>query len=329
VTQLAVVVVSRDTKAFLRECLNSIFKETQALSLSVYVVDNGSTDGSPDMVESEFHAVHLIRSDVNLGFAAANNIALRRILAEEKCPYILLLNSDIVVFDRALEKMVDYLESRPEVGGAGPALILPDGRLQTGTGGYLPGARSAFNYFFFLHKLIPSRSKSFFLDQAAFMDGRKGPVESVPVEWLSGACLILRREVLEKVGLLDDSYYFYAEDVDWGRRMTEGGVRLVYVPAVHVIHHHGRTYEGARAGVNTLWLRMLYRYVRRERGWMEYALFRFFSILGFFSRLVGYSLARFLMKGPGRSGEIRELAGFLSYSVLGGAGNPRRPEDLR
>ena len=312
--KLAVVIVNRDAKPFLRECLRSVFGETRGLSLDVYVVDNASADGSPDMVREEFPAVRLIQSGSSLGFAAANNIALRLFLEGGEWDYVLLLNSDAVILDRALERMNDYLERHPDVGVVGPALVLPDGSFQTGTGGWLPSAWTGFNYFFFLHKLFPRTSASIFLDQRAFSLDRKSGEAGTSVEWLSGACLLLRREVLQKIGLLDEGYYFYGEDIDWGRRMTNMGIRLRYLPSVRVRHYQGVSF-GSRRGVNTLWLRMLYKYVERERGRGEYLLFRLFSVAGFSLRLVLYSLACLLKMGPGRR-KIREAVGFLAFGLF-------------
>jgi len=314
VNKLGIVIVNRNAKALLRDCLRSVRAGTASLSSEVIVVDNASSDGSPDMVRGEFPNAVLIRADANLGFAAANNIALRRILERGESEYVLLLNSDTVVPSGGLEALAGYLDSHPGAAGAAPALVFPDGRFQSGTGGSLPSALSGLYYFFFLSKLLPKHFRGLFFDQAALARASKDSFDGIPVEWLSGACLMLRLEVLEKTGLLDERYFFYAEDIDWGRRMTQAGRRLFYLPWIRVVHHQGSSYE--LSGVNTLWLRTLYTYVRKETGPGQYILFRLFSILGFSLRMALYSLALVFGNGPGRK-KIREITCFLIFSLWG------------
>jgi len=139
---LSVIVVTWNARDFLRQCLRSLAAETRIRALDVHVVDNASTDGSSEMVRTEFPAVRLTRNPENLGFARANNIALRRVIEEGRSDYVLLLNADVAILDGAVDKLVAYLESHPAVGAAGPALVLPDGRLQAGVGGFLPSALS-------------------------------------------------------------------------------------------------------------------------------------------------------------------------------------------
>lgn len=310
---VSIVIVAWNAKEFLRQCLYSVYRETQEIAFEVFVVDNASSDGTSEMVKTEFPQVRLIRSEKNLGFAKANNVALRLILKEKTSDYVLLLNSDAVVKDRAVDKLAFYLERTEEAQAAGPALILPDGGFQTGSGGFLPSAWTGFAYFLFLFKLFPEHIKSFFINQAHFAKKRK----IIEVEWLSGACLMIRRRAVERIGLLNEDYFFYLDDIDWGLRMKEAGLRLHYFPGASVLHYHGITYKDIFREINTRWLGMLYGYVRMRRGQVESVAFRFFSAFGFFLRL-SYAISQGLLeKNDSLMKKIQELYGFLVFSLMG------------
>jgi GT2 family glycosyltransferase len=316
---LAVVIVNLNAGKYLADCLRSIFAGTRALRLEVSVIDNGSRDGSPEAARREFPAVRVVVNARNLGFARAANIVLTEIRDSGGADFVLLLNPDTVVPAGALEALAGYLESHPEVAAVSPALVLPDGRFQTGVGGHLPTARTGAAYFFFAAKLFP-RVRSFFLDQASWA----GKGLAAEVEWLSGACLMVRREVLGRAGLLDEGFFFYGEDIAWGRAMTERGLRLRYWPGVRVLHHHGffLREEGGRA--NTLWLGMVYRYVRRERGSAESFVFRLASAAGFFLRWTGHgALALFPGQSRGRRAKARDARKFFLFALFGPKRNPR------
>jgi len=317
----AVIIVAWNALAFLRACLRSISPDSgsrgpgpfPAVELEVFVVDNGSTDGSADMVASEFPGVRLIREPENRGYPAANNIALRLVLAERRADIVVLLNADVVAEGRAVERLAGYLAARPEVAAALPALVLPDGRFQAGACGALPTALTLFNYFFGLHKVFPLRAPSFFIDQAA-VSRRVGRLS---VEWLSGACLAVRRSAVERIGLLNEEYFFYAEDLDWGRRMTRAGMALHYWPGVRVIHFHGATYQNVLREINTAWLRMLFQYLRAERGRTEYLLGRGFAACGFLLRAAARTVLGFPWTGRARRRKIREAFRFFTFSLTG------------
>jgi hypothetical protein len=309
--KVSIIIVTWNAKEFLRQCLYSVYRETQEIAFEVFVVDNASSDGTVEMVEKEFPKVRLIKSDRNLGFAPANNIALRPVLEEKSSDFILLLNSDAVIRDRAVERLASYLEQTPEAGAAGPALVLPDGKFQPGIGGFLPAGRTGFHYFFFLFKLFPGRVKSLFIDQASFAKKKK----IARVEWLSGACLMLRRQAVEKIGLMNEDYFFYLDDIDWGKRMKEAGVAIHYFPEARVLHLHGVTYKKILKEANIRWLELLYHYVREERGVWEYRAFRFFSVCGFFLRLVIRAVPFALKRDESRRRKIREMSGFFVFSL--------------
>lgn len=310
---VSIIIVTWNVRDFLKQCLHSVYKETKDIIIEVFVVDNASTDGTSEMVKEQFPQVRLITAEKNLGFTKANNLAIQTILNEGQSDFFLILNSDTVIQDRAVDLMVSYLIENPAVGAVSPVLILPNGKFQTGTAGFLPTAWTGFTYFFFVFKLFPKKTKSFFIEPSYFSKKRK----IVSVDWLSGACLMLRKKTIEKTGLMDEKYFIYADDIDWGKRMKQEGFLLHYLPWLHVLHYHGITFDKIHKRTNTDWLIMLYSYIQRERGMFEYRLFRFFSIGGFFLRLFLYVLLFSLKRDAETKKKVKELWHFFLFSIRG------------
>jgi N-acetylglucosaminyl-diphospho-decaprenol L-rhamnosyltransferase len=311
--RLSVVIVVWNARGYLEECLRALFDTTRGLELDVHVVDNGSEDGTADMVESRFPRIRLARSAENLGYARANNVALRLVLDEGKADHVLLLNSDVVLGDGAVEGLVAALEADPAAGAAAPALILPDGKFQAGAGGALPTVGSGLAYFLFLSRLFPRLFQGFFV-HAPYFAKRGRPVR---LGWLSGACIVLPRRALEATGLLNEEYFFYLEDVDMGRRMRDGKFTMLFVPSVRVLHHHGITYRVVRGKVNTEWLRRLFAYVRKEHGRVAGLAFRVSAVAGFFLRLAGRAALALFTRAPSRKERLREAAAYFTFSLTG------------
>jgi len=237
--QLVIVVVNWNTRELLAECLQSLLAtsntsarpfedEFPLLALGpygaqVFVVDNASSDGSAQMVRKSFPWAHLIENDENVGFARANNQAIR----QSSGRYVLLLNSDTEVHRGAVETLVAFMETNPQAGAVGARLLNADGSLQ-------PSAHPM---------LTPWREfwRLMFLDRLA-RKATYGPKlweAAVPqrVEVIKGACLLLRREALDQVGLFDESFFFYTEEVDLCYRLCQAGWQLWWVPAATVVHY--------------------------------------------------------------------------------------------
>ncbi|MBS1968312.1 MAG: glycosyltransferase family 2 protein [Chloroflexi bacterium SZAS-1] len=249
---LAIVIVSYNTRDMLRDCLHSILPTTTQLNLDIWVVDNASRDGSAAMVRSEFPHVHVIDSQRNGGYAYANNLALRRIVvdgghkletgqrASSPIPhppspdYVLLLNPDTVVPSGALDTLVAFLQAHPEVGACGPKLLLADGSLDLACRRSFP-APSAFVYRALgLSKLFP-RSKRFGSYNMTYLS----PNVQTEVDAVVGACMLVRASVVREVGLLDEAYFMYGEDLDWAYRIKQYGWKIMYVPSA-IVHHYKR-----------------------------------------------------------------------------------------
>jgi len=229
--ELSVVIVSYNAKAHLTNCLRSLYQHTSLRPLEVMVVDNASTDGSLAMLARDFPEVRAIGSPDNIGFSGANNLAMR----EAKGRFLLLLNNDAMVTPGAVDTMLRIIQERPEVAVLGPLLRNEDGSVQISYGRMLSFHAEAVQKFLskgyargnaFLRRYVETRSKK----------------EAYP-DWVSGACLMIRAEILDKVGMFDDRFFMYSEEVDFCERVRRGGHRILYTPRAEVIHLGGKSTE--------------------------------------------------------------------------------------
>ena len=242
--RLAIVIVSFNTRDLLRDCLRSIEPHTSALELDTWVVDNHSHDGSAEMVRAEFPHVHVIASQRNGGYAYANNLALRTVLSSDDddstLDYILLLNPDTVVPAGALDALVAFMQANPAVGACGPKLIMADGKLDLACRRSFPTPSAFIYHAIGLSKLFP-RSRRFGSYNMTYLpDDVQTEVDSVV-----GACMLVRASVVREVGLLDETYFMYGEDLDWAFRIKQYGWKIMYVPSV-IVHHYKRASSNQR-----------------------------------------------------------------------------------
>jgi len=221
---LSIVIVNYNGARLLAQCLDSVLETKGYLELELYVVDNGSTDGSIAMLRDDYPGVHTIANKENLGFAKANNQALS--LCEGR--YSLLLNNDTIVLEGALQTMIQCLDHNPHLGGVGPQLLNEDKTIQ-------PSCM----HFPSLMGSLKGSWRTRFGGQGKYVAPVTG--QYALVEAVTGACLMLRREALEEVGMLDESYFMYAEENDWCYRANMLGWRIAYLPASRVIHFGGQT----------------------------------------------------------------------------------------
>jgi GT2 family glycosyltransferase len=270
---ISLIIVSFNTRDVLRESLQSVQRETGDLRVEIFVVDNNSHDGSVEMVEEEFPHVRVIRSEVNLGFGAANNVALE--LAKGR--YVVLLNSDAFLCLHSLQLAVLHMDDDVEVGLAGGSLVGRDFSLQ-------PSARmfpSILSDFLVLTGLAHRFPKSRFFGQ--FDRTWADPTEPAEVDWVPGAFSIIRNQVLKKVGFFDPEFFLYCEEVDLCRRIQSAGYKIMYWPDIVVIHIGGessrqiKTLEMSSAGAQLIrWrMRSTLLYYRKHHGagaWMAKAL---------------------------------------------------------
>ncbi len=243
---LSIIILNHNNCNLLKNCLKSIFNSTHRITFEIIVVDNASTDNSVQMVKENYSNVTTIENKENLGFTKANNQGLTL----SKGRYCMLLNNDTVIKDGAFDKIIEFMDANPTVGVSGPKLLNVDGTPQRQGG----------------------------LWGLPFWQSSK-PKE---VNFIMGACLVVRREIIEKVGKLDENLFFYNEDLDWCKRIKVAGWKIYFVPQAEVIHYGGystrRTFnkrlfvEGFRGG--------LY-FCKKHYGPLAYYVYRFILVLFF------------------------------------------------
>ncbi|MFP4664384.1 MAG: glycosyltransferase [Bacteroidales bacterium] len=231
-TSLSVIIVNYNVKHFLEQCLHSAFKASKGIDAEIFVVDNNSVDGSCNMVRKKFPEVNLIANRENRGFSAANNQAIRQATGR----HILLLNPDTVVEEDSFVKILDYMDKHPDVGGLGVKMIDGKGHFLPESKRGLPTPRVAFYKIFGLSALFPG-SKKFGQYHLSFLD--KNNIHEVDI--LSGAFMWLRKEALDKTGLLDETFFMYGEDIDLSYRIQKAGYKNIYFPETTIIHYKGES----------------------------------------------------------------------------------------
>lgn len=224
--KLSIIIVNWNTKDLLRDCLTSINQTKEELALEVIVVDNGSTDGSVQLIKSEFLDVKLIANKENLGFAKANNQGIRKAGGD----YMLLLNSDTELKPKALSNLVNFASKEKKAAVVGPKLLNPAGPAQLSTRN-LP--------------TISRAVKEYWLGQKGAYDGYvPSGNKAIEVEAVVGAAMLIPKKVIDQVGLLDERYFFYYEDLDFCRRVRRAGFKVYYLPTAEIIHYHGASGRG-------------------------------------------------------------------------------------
>lgn len=229
---LDVIIVSYNVAHLLDDCLSSLLSQ-KGVDMAITVVDNSSSDGTVAMVRKKFPQVNLVASRENLGFSAANNLALKN----SRSKYALLLNPDTKALPGAIKKMLDYMETNGEVGALGPKLLNPDGSLQYSARTF-PSLTTQFLESTYLFRIFP---QSRFFGQYFMTYWDHGQTREV--DWVSGAALMVRREAIEKTGLLDEGFFMYSEEVDWCYRIKRAGYRVIYFPQAEIIHYDARSSE--------------------------------------------------------------------------------------
>lgn len=261
---ISVVIVSFNTREILRGCLNQLYRAAAMVDLQVVVVDNDSKDGSAAMVRQDFPQVDLIESEVNLGFAAGNNLGFSAVRGE----YVLLLNPDALVDERALRNAIAHMEANPEIGMGGGRLLGKDGSAQ-------PSARafpSLSNEFLALSGLAARFPDSRFFGRFDRTWDHSG--QSVMVDWVPGAFAFIRATALADVGWFDERFFLYYEEVDLCRRFRDAGWQVWYWPDVEVCHWGGESSKTVKdadfsssGSQLTLWrMRSALLYYRKHHG---------------------------------------------------------------
>ena len=233
---LSVIIANYNTRIFLEKLLTSLEKsDVDQYQLEIIVVDNGSSDGSVEMVKKKYQKIKSIINDKNLGFAAANNQGIDKALGR----YILLLNSDTEVEKDTLKQMIAFMDEHSQYGAATCRIELTNGKLDPACHRGFPTPWAALTYFLKLESLFP-KSKLF----GQYHQGWKKLNEIHELEVISGAFFMIRREVINKVGLLDEGFFMYGEDIDWCFRIQQAGFQIAFVPSTKIVHVKGASGKG-------------------------------------------------------------------------------------
>lgn len=227
--KLSICIVIWNTKDLIKKCLLSIYKHPPKCEFEVFVADNNSPDGTADMIEKEFPQVALIRNRENLGFATANNQEFA--LAEGR--YLLVLNPDTEVFEGSIDKLIDFLDKNKDAGVVAPKLLNSDGSLQRSCMGF-PTLEAMAMRQLFIEALIPSNPFS----KKYLMSDFKHDI-TTEVDQPMGACLLIRKEIIDKIGPFDSGYYMFFDEVDLCFRIKKSGWKIFFTPGSSVMHHGG------------------------------------------------------------------------------------------
>jgi len=275
---ISIIIVSYNTKRLLANCLKSIFNTNSNLSIEVILVDNGSTDDSLDMVRLDYPAVRIIANQENLGFTHANNQGIRIANGNN----ILLLNSDTVLTPGALNTLLLDLHSIPELGLVGPRLVNGDGTVQPSVGEFI-GLGLTFVFQFYLFKFLPV---NFPLGDRIKPFQYKQYQHSHNVDWLSGACLLVRREVVDKAGMLDEDLFMYGEDMEWCWQIRQAGYKTRYCVDATVIHlSRQSSRKNYRRWISNYTFGNL-RFIQRHRSRLSFRLCGLITTLGSILRIL-------------------------------------------
>ena len=267
---LSIIIVSWNVRGLLQACLQSIDTNRHDIALEVIVVDGASADGSPEMVGELFPGVNLIACDENVGFPRGNNIGL----AQANGRYLLLLNPDTEIKGDALPKMLAYLEKHPEVGLVGPQLINSDGSIQSSRRRF-PKLATGLVESTWLEQVAPKAVLRHYYVQDLPDD------ETADVDWVTGACMLTRREIYATLGGMDEDYFMYSEELDWCRRIKDAGWRIIYFPEAQVLHHVGKSSEQAVTARHINFQRAKLRYFRKYHGAATTAVLRTVLLLNY------------------------------------------------
>ncbi|KAF0237820.1 MAG: hypothetical protein FD181_1583 [Prolixibacteraceae bacterium] len=230
--KLSVIIVNYNVKHFLEQCLHSVYRAAEGIETEIFVVDNNSVDGSAQLIREKFPGLHFIENKENIGFSRANNQAVRKAKGE----YILLLNPDTVVEENTFAKVTVFMDQHPEAGGLGVKMIDGKGNFLPESKRGLPTPWVAFYKMFGLAKLFP-KSRKFGKYHLSYLN----PNEIHEIEILAGAFMLLRKKALDKVGLLDEAFFMYGEDIDLSYRIIQGGYKNYYFPETTIIHYKGES----------------------------------------------------------------------------------------
>ena len=284
---LSVVIVNYNVVFFLEQCLNSVFAASKNLNVQIFVVDNNSVDGSINMLKENFSSVILIENKENVGFSKANNQAIKR----ANSPYVLLLNPDTVIEEDTFDKCIDFMNSNTDCGGLGLRMLDGKGNFLPESKRGFPSPSVAFYKIFGLSYLFP-KSQKFGRYHLGFLS----EFEVNEVDVLSGAFMLLRTLTLEKVGLLDEQFFMYGEDIDLSYRIKLGGYKNYYFPETKIIHYKGESTKKSSVNYVFVFYKAMILFAKKHFSNKNANLFSFAINLAIYMRASLSLINRFVKK---------------------------------
>ena len=284
---LSVVIVNYNVVFFLEQCLNSVFAASKNLNVQIFVVDNNSVDGSINMLKENFSSVVLIENKENIGFSKANNQAIKR----ADSPYVLLLNPDTVIEEDTFDKCIDFMNSNTDCGGLGLRMLDGKGNFLPESKRGFPSPSVAFYKIFGLSYLFP-KSQKFGRYHLGFLS----EFEVNEVDVLSGAFMLLRTLTLEKVGLLDEQFFMYGEDIDLSYRIKLGGYKNYYFPETKIIHYKGESTKKSSVNYVFVFYKAMILFAKKHFSNKNANLFSFAINLAIYMRASLSLINRFVKK---------------------------------
>jgi N-acetylglucosaminyl-diphospho-decaprenol L-rhamnosyltransferase len=300
---LSVIIVNWNVRDVLRDCICSLQQQILLPSheWELIVVDNNSSDGSAEMVKANFLNAIVLANTENLGFAKANNQAFR--ISSGK--YTLLLNPDTIILDHAVDRMLELMQARPDVGALGCCLLNEDGSFQRWTGGSSPNLLNVACHFLLAYKVLPAG----ILPRPIYLEHE--PACDLEVGWVSGACMLLKREALGDL-IFDERFFLYGEDLELCERLVRSGWKVIYTPRAHIVHLEGRSLQGQGPEIQLSKIRALREVFARRHQRSQLFVYDLLVIVGFLLRTFLFSLASYIR--PGRGYELRTVRS-RQYSV--------------
>lgn len=300
---VSIIIVNWNTRDILSGCLRSIYEQINGLDFEVIVIDNASSDGSAEMIKKEFSQVVLLENSHNRGFAAANNQGM----AIAKSRYVLLLNSDTIVLDSAIAKTVSFADSHPEAAVVGCRILNPDRTLQP-TCFMFPSILNMLLSTSYLYKLFP-KSGFFGREQMTWWDRN----DTREVDVVTGCFMLVQREAIEQVGLMDECFFVYGEETDWCYRFKRAGWKIVFTPDAQIIHFGGGSSKQKQSEMILQLRQSILLFMKKHKSFSTHVLACLLVALFFFLR-VPYWLAKALFT---HSSESKDL--LIARTYLTGA----------
>lgn len=285
--KISVIIVNYNVEYFLEQCLNSVKTALKNVSGEVFVVDNNSIDQSVEMVKAKFPEYNLIANKDNRGFSKANNQAIEI----SKGEYVLLLNPDTVVEEDTFQKVIEFMDSHSDAGGLGVRMLDGKGKFLPESKRGLPTPAVAFYKIFGLSSIFP-KSKKF----GHYHLGYLSEFETNEIEILSGAFMLMRKETLDKVGLLDEAFFMYGEDIDLSYRIIKGGYKNYYFPETRIIHYKGESTKKSSVNYVFVFYRAMVIFAEKHFSQKNAKLFSFLINLAIYLRAGLAIIARFIKR---------------------------------